>query len=62
MLLPGVVSKSEFTSAVDMHIPLWESMPCPRRLVLMIVHFTQVTPLNPQSINGLMLGINLVIA
>jgi hypothetical protein len=54
MLLPRVGDKSEFPSAIDMHIPLWKNMFCHMKLVLMIVHFTQVTSLNPQIVKYLL--------
>lgn len=55
-LLPGVADRSEFTSAVVTHVPLWNHMfLCHVQLVLVTVNFTQVTLLNHQSINCLML-------
>lgn len=67
-LLPAVVDKTELTSnyslqpAVIMYfMPLWKNMFCHMRLVLVIVHFTQVTLLNPQSINCLVLWRKLAI-
>lgn len=50
-----LVDKSEFTSAIVSHMTLWKSIFCHMWLVLMIVHFTQVTLLNSQSTSCLML-------
>lgn len=40
MLLPGVEDRSEFTSAVVIHVPLGKHVPCP-----LIEQLTPVTPL-----------------
>lgn len=55
MLLPGVASRNDFTSAVVIHVALWKNMVCQVQLVLVIGHFTQATRLSPQGMNCLML-------
>lgn len=40
VLLPGVEDRSEFTSAVVIHVPLGKHVPCP-----LIEQLTPVTPL-----------------
>ena len=61
MLFPGIADKSEFTSAV-IHVPLWKNLFFHVCLVLVIIHFIQVTLLNPKSINCWMLWIKLTVA
>lgn len=51
MFLPSIADRSELTLAVAINLGLWKNMflqwvTCPE-----IVHFTQVTLLNSQSIN-----------
>ena len=45
VFLPGVADRNELTSLVVVHVPLWKNL-----FDLVIAHFTQVTLLNPQSI------------
>ena len=54
MLLSGVVDRAEFVSAVVIHVYLWKTCFCHMQLILVIGQFTQVTLLNPRSINCLM--------
>ena len=56
MLLPGIANRSELTLAVVVHISILETHVLVHvQLVLVIVHFTQLTSLNPKSVNCLML-------
>lgn len=50
MLLPGVVDRSEFTSAVVIHLPPWRNMFWPHVACPCDWHFIQVTLFSPQSI------------
>ena len=56
MLLPGIANRSELTLAVVVHISILETHVLVHVLpVLVIVHFTQETTFNSQSINRMVL-------
>lgn len=55
VLLPGVAARSEFTSGISIHMPLWKNMFLHEWNVLVIKQLAIVIFLNPHNINCLMI-------